>query len=162
MAVVLLTCSLHVPADAQQMARLKIEDLEKRIQLAKDTVLIVNFWATWCKPCVEELPGFHETVRKYAGRKVKLLLVSVDFPKDYPDGIRAFAQKNRYDSEIAWLDETDADHFCPVIDKTWSGAIPATLIIHNGNGYRKFIEGTIKPEALENFIREGLGIMPGA
>lgn len=152
-----LCCAYYAGASAQSIAKLKIEDLDRRIHLAADTVYIVSFWATWCKPCVEELPGFHAIARKYAGQKVKLLLISLDFARDYPEGVRSFARKNGYDSEISWLDETDADRFCPVIDKSWSGAIPATLVLHNGNEYRFFSEGQMKPEELEYHVKKGLG-----
>ena len=140
---------------AQKIEKIKIESLAGRISDSKD-ILIVTFWATWCKPCVEELPWFHEMARKYKHQQVTLLLVSLDFTKDYPDGIAAFAKKSGYDSEILFLDETDADHFCPQIDKSWSGVIPATLLVNNLNGYRKFWEGTLKPAELESSILQAL------
>jgi thiol-disulfide isomerase/thioredoxin len=140
---------------AQKIEKVKVESLAGRIKNSEG-VLIVTFWATWCKPCIEELPWFHELARKYKNKQVKLLLVSLDFVKDYPEGIASFAKREGFDSEILFLDETDADHFCPQIDPAWSGAIPATLILHNANGYRKFIEGKIEYAELENIILEAL------
>lgn len=141
--------------NAQKIEKIKIESLASRISESKET-LIINFWATWCKPCIEELPWFHEMTRKYKHKDVRLLLVSLDFAKDYPEGIAAFAKKAGYDSEIVFLDETDADHFCPQIDKSWSGVIPATLVLNNANGYRKFWEGALKPAELEASILQAL------
>jgi thiol-disulfide isomerase/thioredoxin len=151
----LIFSTLTIWAFAQQVRRADIRELEKQIA-GSDSILVINFWATWCKPCLEELPYFHDIARTYRDRQLKLLLVSLDFKKDYPEQIRSFAKKNGYDSEIIWLDETDADQFCPVIDPTWSGAIPATLIINRRTGYRKFHEGKMKPDELESAIRASL------
>lgn len=143
-------------AEAQTIEKYKIESLVSRINKS-DSVLIVNFWATWCGPCIEELPYFHEMARKYKDQKVKLLLVTLDFAEDYPDSINAFVKKHGYDSEVVYLDETNADHFCPQIDQSWSGAIPATLIVNNASGYRNFSYGKMKPSELEANIRKALG-----
>ncbi|HNN70693.1 MAG TPA: TlpA disulfide reductase family protein, partial [Ferruginibacter sp.] len=113
-------------ARSQAIAKWKIEDVVKSFSKHNDTVYVVNFWATFCKPCIAEIPGFLDVVKKYEKQKVKLLLVSLDLPSYYPAKIAAFAKKNKYTAKIVWLNETNADHFCPMIDKSWSGAIPAT------------------------------------
>ena len=61
--------------------------------------------------------------------------------------------KRKITVPVQWLDETNADYFCPKIDKTWSGAIPATLFINNRNNYRKFTEEPLSEEQLEKEIR---------
>ena len=118
-----------------------------------DTVYVVNFWATFCKPCVAELPYFISICNKYKDQKVKLLLVSLDLPDYYPAKIAAFAKKNNFNTAIAWLNETNADIFCPMIDKKWSGAIPATIVVNNKSGYKKFVEDEMKPEAFEATLK---------
>jgi thiol-disulfide isomerase/thioredoxin len=152
-----ITIFIFFNASGQSIKKYKVEQLVERINKAGDTVLIVNFWATWCKPCIEELPYFHALAGKYKDQKIKLLLVSLDFPKDYPEGIAAFAKKEGYDSEIVFLDETDADLFCPQIDKSWSGAIPSTFIASSAKGYRKFTEGKMKAAELEILILQAVG-----
>ena len=126
-------------AFSQSIKKVKIEEIADYIAKA-DHPLVVNFWATWCAPCVAELPYFHEEVKKNAAQKVELVLVSLDFASDYPSKVSAFIKKNKYDASFYWLDETNADHFCPQIDKKWSGSIPATLFVNKKNGYRKFYE----------------------
>jgi thiol-disulfide isomerase/thioredoxin len=140
---------------SQSIERWKVDDLIQYMTNT-DSALIVNFWATYCGPCIEELPYFHSLAEKYKGQKVKLLLVSLDFEEFYPERIRTFATKRNYTAQIVWLDEEKPDYFCPKIDVSWSGAMPATLFISSKKGYRKFVEAQLKPEELEEHIRKML------
>ena len=129
--------------------KLKITELETYIN-GCDHPLIVNFWATFCVPCMKEIPYFQSTVDKYRDKGIELLLVSLDLPDYYPARITAFAKKNNYKASLAWLNETDADYFCPRIDKRWSGGIPSSLFINNRTHYRQFFdrqltEGQVEP-----------------
>ena len=133
----------------QEIRRVKITEVEKIIAESK-TPLIINMWATWCKPCIEELPYFQDEVKKYDS--LQLLLVSLDFEEAFPDGIKKFMKKRKVTAPVLWLDETNADYFCPKIDTKWSGAIPATLFINNKTGYRNFIEERISREKLQQEI----------
>jgi len=151
----LLTIALTIlgiqQMNAQTIPAWKITALEERIQKSDSTV-IVNFWATWCKPCLGEIPYFETLAAKYKEKGVKLLLVSLDMKEDYPKAIAATIQKRKFVSEVVWLNETNADYFCPKIDNSWSGALPATLLINNKKGYRKFFEESIPEEKLEQEI----------
>lgn len=124
---------------AQNVRKVKVEELADYIAKS-DHPLVVNFWATWCAPCIAEIPYFQEEVKKYADQKAELLLVSLDFADAYPAKLSSFISKNKYEASFYWLNETDADHFCPQIDKKWSGSIPSTLFVNNKTGYRKFFE----------------------
>ena len=132
---------------SQDIKKVKIAELVKMIDTST-TPLVVNFWASWCGPCVREIPWFEKNVAAFAGKKIKLLLVSIDFPDDYPKTIQAFARKNGYRSEIIWLNETNADEFCPKIDKSWDGAIPVTLMVNNKKQYRQFFAHQLPEERL--------------
>lgn len=143
-----------ISAEAQEIRSVKITDVEKIIAESR-TPLIINMWATWCKPCVEEIPYFLKEVREHNASiaadtdSITLLLVSLDFKEAYPDAIAAFAGKRKFGTNIVWLDETNADYFCPKIDPKWSGAIPATLFVNNQTGYRNFFEEQLSHKELK-------------
>lgn len=136
---------------AQQIPSLKISELESYISNSKKP-LIINFWATFCKPCLEEIPYFISQARGHEKDSLELLLVSLDMEDFYPTKIANFARAKNITAPIAWLNETDADIFCPAIDPQWSGAIPATLFINNKTGYRKFYEEQLSEAALAKEI----------
>lgn len=145
-----------VISEAQKISRWKITDVEN-LMANKDSVLVINFWATFCKPCNHELPYFISTVKKYEKQKVKLVLVSLDLPDYYPARIRSFIKEKKYTyAQQVWLNETNADYFCPKVSEKWSGAIPATIIINNKTGYRKFFEEEMNEVEFENAVKEAL------
>jgi thiol-disulfide isomerase/thioredoxin len=143
-----LIVSAFVFCYGQSIPKWKIGELEEYISKSEQPV-IINFWATYCAPCIKEIPYFQEMVKKYESSGAKLLLVSLDFEETYPAKIRSFAKKRNFTAPIVWLDETNADYFCPKIDARWSGVMPATLFVNNKTGFRSFYEEEIPKEKLE-------------
>ncbi len=136
-----------------------IAQLEARIRQAGDTTLVVNFWATWCKPCVEELPLFEELHQRYAPFGLKVLLISLDFKSQKDKRLLPFLKTHPLSPEIGLLADPDMDSWIPRIDSLWDGAIPVTLIVQgNKRGFhptyfKDFME-------LENFIQPFIRICP--
>jgi thiol-disulfide isomerase/thioredoxin len=139
-----------IACHGQEIKKIKITDLEKTIRESRKP-MIINFWATYCIPCLEEIPYFEKAVKSHEKDSVQMLLVSLDLKDDYAS-IKPFAIKRKIRSKIVWLNETDADYFCPKIDSTWSGSLPATLFINNKTGYRKFYEDQVKEDKLNKEI----------
>lgn len=139
-------------AIAQKARIIKITDLEKRLNNQNDTTYIVNFWATWCAPCVKELPDFDSITKTYSSEKVKVLLVAMDFKEDMESKVLPFLLKKRLKSEVILLDELNGNYFIPKVSAKWSGAIPATLILNNKKQYRYFFEKKLNYVFLKNEI----------
>jgi thiol-disulfide isomerase/thioredoxin len=146
----IVTLMIAMIISAQEIRKIRITELEKTIAEAK-TPLIVNFWATFCIPCIEEIPYFQDEVKKHAADSVQLILVSLDLSDDYAK-IAPFAKRRKFTAPIVWLNETNADYFCPKVDPKWSGAIPSSLFINNKTGYRKFYEEQLSHEKLKEAI----------
>jgi len=127
-------------ASAQKPSVYKIDDLTKRIFNNNDTTYIVNFWATWCKPCVAELPEFEKLHQDSKGKKIKVLLVSMDFKEELDKKLKNFLEKNKYTCEVVLLDEINGNDFINKISESWSGAIPATLMTKNNKSQFDFFE----------------------
>ena len=144
-------------AKSQNIPSWKINDVVNYMDKS-DSVLVISFWATFCKPCVEEIPYMESISQKYKDQKVKVLLVSLDLPAFFPGKIEDFVKKNNYGSQVVWLNETNADYFCPKIDKSWMGGIPSTVIINKKTGYKKFFEEQMKPGQFEQELKKALGI----
>ena len=151
---VLVTCfalTFGSTVQGQEIKKIKITDLEKTIKESKGP-LIVNFWATYCVPCLHEIPHFQAVTEQYKEKGVKLLLVSIDMKDAYPKKIISIARKLKLNPPVYWLDETNADYFCPKVDSSWSGALPASLFVNNTTGYRKLFEDELSKEKLEKEI----------
>ena len=111
---------------------------------------VVNFWATWCAPCVRELPAFELLYKNYKDEGVHVLLVSLDDPRHMENRVLPFVERMQLESEILLLDDPNSNRWIPLVSEKWSGAIPATVIY--GNGFRKFYEKEFKYEELETII----------
>src|SRR3977135_3287620 len=90
---------------AQPIRKITITELDSYIRQCGHP-LIVNYWATYCSPCLKEIPYLQSTVEKYRDSGVELLLVSLDPPADHARRIAAFAKKMNIVAKLAWLDET--------------------------------------------------------
>lgn len=113
---------------------INFKQLRPRLEASKtnDSVYVVNFWATWCSPCVEELPVFNQLSHVYAKQKLKILLVSLDMP-DSLASLHNFVKKNALKPEIILLDEPDFDSWINKVSPSWQGSLPTTLIYRAGN-----------------------------
>jgi thiol-disulfide isomerase/thioredoxin len=123
---------------AQNNYLITVDELFTRVKNGNDTTFVINFWATWCSPCIKEMPCFETLQEKFKTEKLKVLMVSVDFKSQLTKSVIPFIKKRKLKNEVWLLDEPDQQAFIERIEKSWSGAIPATLFIKEGK--RKFFE----------------------
>lgn len=131
----------------------KIDQLLKRINNNSDTTYVVNFWATWCKPCVAELPELEKLHIEKKNNKVKVLLVSMDFKEELDKKLKAFLDKSGYTAEVVLLDEVNGNDFINKVSESWSGAIPATLITRKNKSMFQFVEKKVTYDFLLEAIK---------
>lgn len=130
------------------------EGLEPLLNKKNEKTYIVNFWATWCKPCVAELPYFEKVNEEYGNKNVEVILVSLDLPDHWESRLVPFVKKRNIKSKVIVLDDPKQNTWIPKVHEDWSGAIPATLIFNGQNS--TFYEQSFTYDELENVVREFL------
>ncbi len=141
-----------VQAQTPAVPIVKWDWLQAKMAQQTDTVYVINFWATWCRPCVEEMPDLLKAEKDLAGQPVKFIFVSLDFKADAAKRVQPFVRKRRMTS-VVLLDEPDYNKWLPRVDKKWEGNIPATLILRNAQKKRIFLPRELKPGEIETLVR---------
>lgn len=136
----------------QKVDYIKIPELEKILKNPDNKLFVVNFWATWCAPCVKEIPGFEKTAKDYDPGKVSFLLVSLDFPSQIEKQLIPFLKKNKITIDVAVMTDVDYNAWIDKVDPEWQGAIPATLFFNNSRKTRYFHSGEVTEPELRKFI----------
>lgn len=145
----------EVAATVSQSMNIPMTDydgMEHLFHFENDTTYVINFWATWCKPCVEELPYFEQLWDEYREEKFKVILISLDFPQQIEKKLKPFILKHQLESEVWILNDSDANTWINKVSPQWSGAIPAT-IVYNRNA-REFREQSFETfEELNELVK---------
>jgi thiol-disulfide isomerase/thioredoxin len=132
----------------------KFDKVNALLENESDQIQVINFWATWCAPCIKELPHFENALQTF-GDKIDLHLISLDFA-DQLDKVNAFVTKKNLQGNVLILDELDYDLWINKIDKSWSGAIPATLFLNPVTGKRIFVESELSADEIKTHINSTL------
>jgi thiol-disulfide isomerase/thioredoxin len=140
-------------ANSQKAEVVKLDQLQSFIQAKTDHIKVINFWATWCAPCIKELPLFEKLGQDRSD--VQVTLVSMDLDLDpNPEKVHKFVARKKLQSKVLILDAKDPNSYIDQLDKNWSGALPATIIINGKTGQRKFVEKELHEGELEKLIAE--------
>ncbi len=145
----LITLSANDLPAQNRVPLISLDELEKRLDGGGDTTFVVNLWATWCAPCVAEMPYFEQLQQDYASAPLRVLFISLD-AKKHQDAVVKFINRNGLKNEVWLLDEKNEQYFIPAISAEWSGAIPATLFVNKHKGIRVFKEQDFDYQQLEN------------
>ena len=132
---------------AQTVPSLSYTELKPLLNQKGDKIYVVNFWATWCAPCIKELPYFEVLDQR---EDVEVLLVSLDFPKHKESRLLPFIKKNKLQSKVVLLDDANENYWINDIHPNWSGAIPATIVYNRHK--RDFYERSFTQNELLNLV----------
>lgn len=148
--------ALSQSAAAQQPELVTADHTEilNAIKQNEAAVTVVNFWATWCVPCIEEFPAFMKLDRTLEDRGVEVIFVSTDFP-DEKDAAREFLAEQGL-SETSYLKEGKTTPFVNAFHEDWTGAIPATFIYDAEGALIEFWEGKTDFESLKSRVESAL------
>ena len=128
------------PKDTLSIPILDYDELKPLLEIDNDTTYLVNFWATWCLPCVNELPYFIQLDSMYQSAPFKMVLVSLDFKKDYLRKLQPFVREKGIADQVLILEDNRSNYWIEDIHKSWGGSIPATLVFRGQK--REFYERT--------------------
>ena len=121
-----------------------------------DTTYVINFWATWCAPCVKEMPAFVKLQETYEDQKLKIILTSMDFGRNVDQRVNAFIEKHNISSKVVILDDPDSNSWIGKVNPKWTGGIPATLIYNKKK--RLFFEREFSFQEINDIIKSKFNI----
>ena len=145
-AVILCALLIFSQSKGQTVRKLNAETLVGLTHNLNDTTYVVNFWATWCSPCVKEIGYFEELYRQMHSSRVKVVLVSLDFPNQLDRRVLPFLKEKDISAPVFLMTDLDYNSWIDRVDPSWSGAIPATLIYNREK--RVFLEQELTRDEL--------------
>ncbi|WP_207426399.1 TlpA disulfide reductase family protein [Pedobacter sp. SYSU D00535] len=136
-------------AGAQTPRLMTMSELNKRMETGKDTTYVLNFWATWCAPCIKEMPHFEKLQTTYAANPVKVIFLSLDFKSKLESNVKPLVKRLGLKNEVYLVDKKSEQEFIDQINKDWEGAIPATVFVNKSKGLWQFYQKEFSYEELE-------------
>jgi len=135
-------------AQAQDLRKIDTDSLKEILAKESSQLTIINFWATWCSPCVTELPYFQSLASEYSDSEIEILLISLDFPSQVESTLLPFIQEKKINLEVLLMTELDYNKWISKVDESWKGNLPATLFFHHASGSREFRPGALEKDEL--------------
>ena len=131
--LIIISCQEKaIPPNEEIEVIQQFSQLEEQIKEHDSKVLVLNFWATTCPPCIKEMPHFKELEDNYPSDQLKILLVNLDLPRDFEKRVLPFVKKHEIVPEVLMLTDANYSAWTDKIDSSWYGALPATLITYKG------------------------------
>ena len=137
---------------AQKTEKIGVPELEKILASPENVLHVVNFWATWCPPCVTELPYFEKLSIEYQGKEVKFILISLDFPSQIDTRLIPFLKDNKITADVRVMTNIDYNSWIEKVDSSWQGNIPVTLFFNNARKIRYFHPSEVTEKELRDLI----------
>ncbi len=136
--VLFLLCNwTSVQAQESEIPILNFDELQAYLAQDSYDTYVINFWATWCKPCVDELHYFEDLHNSYNSDKFKVLLVSLDFKKSMQTRLIPFVEYNKMNAPVVLLSDPNTNTWISQVAESWDGVIPATWILYKNKETEK-------------------------
>lgn len=145
---IILFFGLQTEISAQQVKSIEIEDLERLLSSSDDSLTVLNLWATWCKPCVKEIPHFEKVRKMYSDKPIRFWYLSLDFPDQIETRLKPFVKERMKGARVYLMKNTSYDLWMAKIQPDWQGSIPVTLFFNRKQQKEKFVSGEISEETL--------------
>jgi thiol-disulfide isomerase/thioredoxin len=136
-----------------QPALIKWDKMEQLLHPENDTLYVINFWATWCKPCIEELPAFVGAENDLRSEKVRFIYISMDFKREFNTRFIPFVEQHLKGRTVYLLDEPDYNAWISKVNDQWQGEIPATLLIRNHPAVSSFQNSLLSSSELLQLLK---------
>lgn len=150
-AIISVTINLS-SLPAQKIEKIGIPELEKILASPADELHVINFWATWCPPCVTELPYFEKLSQEYKDKGVRFILISLDFPSQIETNLIPFLNKNKITADVRVMTNLDYNSWIEKVDESWQGNIPVTLFFNNSKKIKYFHPSEVTEKELRDLI----------
>lgn len=131
---------------------IKWEEMEKILSDSTDSTTVINFWASWCKPCLREIPVFEKIRKEKSGQAIRFIYVSLDLSKEKTEKLDPFVKNKLQGAKVLLLDEPNYNKWLRKVEPDWNGAIPMTLVLNNSTKKRLFAESEITEQKLRSMI----------
>lgn len=148
-----LIISTSINGFTQHVKPIKLKEFEALLNRKSDSIYVYNFFATWCKPCVKEIPHFVKFANDSLNTKIKFTFINLDQVENLDEIVIPFVTKKKINHDIYLLDNSNYAMWMPRVDRRWGGSIPATFIVNSTNNKRAFIEGEINYKELSELIK---------
>lgn len=145
------------PGSAEPVKLLRPDQYRSRVVAPKrGRVLLVNFWATWCLPCREEMPRLVAAAKTFSSKELAVVLVATDTPKT-ARGVPKFLAEVKAPFVCWQVKSRDPQPFIDAVDKTWDGTLPYTLVYDRNGGVAARLAGAQTEASFIEAVRKALG-----
>ena len=152
--------ALARPATSEPVKLVKPEQYRARVVAAKKgRVVLVNFWATWCDPCREEMPALVSAAKGFSSKDVAVALVSTDSLKKTAD-VQKFLSSGKIPFVCWQAKSSDPQRFIDAVDKSWNGAVPYTLVYDRKGELVARLAGPQTEKSFGEAVRKALAPRP--